>query len=109
MPADQIATLRSSASALRSNAAMLRADREGAGNIRWAGEKIAAAGLETVAEGAVCMIRASLKAYDQGNDRVAASHADAAAGRLDALCADAPAAQPTASAGIRSLARSGTE
>lgn len=85
MTDDQLATIAKAARFLRSNAAALRAEREGAGSIRAALGMLQEAGVAAACADAYGMIRASLKAYGQGNDRSAASHADTAAERLEAL------------------------
>jgi len=87
MTDDQIKTIRDAAASLRGAAAFLRAGRESSGirNIRWAGEKIAEAHLDGPCSDGTTMIAAAIKAYGQGNDNTAASHADTAAARLTAL------------------------
>lgn len=89
MTAEQLAVVAKAARFLRANASSLRADREGAGSIRAALEMLEADGLADPLLDACTMIRASIKAYDQGNDRSAASHADTAADRLETVIADA--------------------
>jgi hypothetical protein len=103
MTADQSATLAKAARFLRSNAASLRADREGAGGITAALELVhESVGAEACLD-AHSMIRAAIKAYGQGNDSSAASCADTAAERIEAILArtatgtvDEPATTPPA-------------
>ena len=84
---EQVATIRRLASTLSHASNTILSGREGVGigNVRWAGEQIAAAGLDEVCMDAVVMINAAIKAYGQGNDRSASGHAATAGERLKAL------------------------
>lgn len=57
----------------------------GIGSVRWAGDKLAEAGLEEICMDALVMIRASIKAYGQGDDGSASSCAATASERLAAM------------------------
>lgn len=83
MTDEQTKAIRDAAASMHGAASFLRSDRESADirNIRWAAEKLEAAGLGNASG----LIAAAIKAYEQGNDRMAASHAAAAGEYLDGL------------------------
>ena len=83
-PAPVDAVVQAAADSLRGAASFLNADREsaGIGNIRWSRRKLVEGGCEASHPGALGMIDAAIKAFDQGNDRRAADFAMLAADRL---------------------------
>lgn len=85
LTSNQRTVIRSLVGTLRAAARGLDAGRESIGDVRWAGDKLAEAGLEETCAGAITMIRASIKAFGQGNDASASAYASEASERLDAL------------------------
>lgn len=88
MSADQIvaATVKTAREGLQCAIAFLAKGTEGPGisNLRWSRAKLVEGGLEGTHSGAITMIDAAIKAYGQGNDNAAGTHAKAALERLGA-------------------------
>lgn len=87
LTSDQRTVIRSLVGTLSGAARTIVSGREGAGigSVRWAGEKLAEAGLDEICLDAIVMINASVKAYGQGNDSSASAYASEASDRLAAL------------------------
>lgn len=82
LTSNQKTVIRSLVGTLGGAATRLDAGSEDIGSVRWAGEKLAEAGLGEICLDAIVMINASVKAFGQGNDSSASAYAQEASERL---------------------------